>query len=213
MNANAAQQHDLFDAAAALPEGFVYQPEFLTRDEEAALIESIRELPFTGAQYKQFTARRRTVSYGGKYDFSRNRLEAAPEMPQSLYPLRDKVAEWAGIDTRQFVHALVTEYQPGTPPGWHRDVPDFEIVVGVSLAGRARMRFRPYRPGEKPRRQDTILLELEPRSAYIMRDAARWGWQHCISETKELRYSITFRTSRENDPRRFSAPLRAQRRA
>jgi hypothetical protein len=30
-----------------------------------------------------------------------------------------------------------------------------------------------------------------------MRDTARWGWQHCISETKELRYSITFRTARD----------------
>jgi hypothetical protein len=29
-----------------------------------------------------------------------------------------------------------------------------------------------------------------------MRGHARWGWQHCVAPTKELRYSITFRTAR-----------------
>jgi alkylated DNA repair dioxygenase AlkB len=206
----ASQQHDLFDASPAWPEGFLYQAGFLTPEEEASLLASIRELPLSPAKYREFTAKRRTASYGGKYDFSRQRLEEAPALPPCLTPLRDKVARWVGIAPDKFVHGLVTEYQPGTPLGWHRDVPDFEVIVGVSLAGRARMRLRPYRPGEKQRRADTIALDLEPRSAYVMRDTARWGWQHCISETKALRYSVTFRTSNEN-PRRSVAPLRSQR--
>jgi hypothetical protein len=37
-------------------------------------------------------------------------------------------------------------------------------------------------------------MDLEPRSAYSITGHARWGWQHAISPTKELRYSITFRT-------------------
>jgi alkylated DNA repair dioxygenase AlkB len=41
-----------------------------------------------------------------------------------------------------------------------------------------------------------MTIDLAPRSAYLMRDAARWQWQHAISPTKELRYSITFRTLR-----------------
>ena len=191
------QQRDLFGSPFELPEGFVYAPEFLARDEEAALLEAIRALPLEHSKYREFTARRRTVSYGGQYDFSRNRLEDSPPIPEVLFPLRDKVAKWAGIAPEEFVHALVAEYQPGSPLGWHRDVPDFEVIVGVSLAGRARMRLRPYRPGEKPRRQDTLAVDLAPRSAYIMRGTARWGWQHAISETKELRYSITFRTARK----------------
>ena len=190
------RQHDLFGSGPQLPEGFVYQLEFLTRDEEAALLVAVRALPLEHSKYREFTARRRTVSYGGQYDFSRHRLEDAAPIPGFLYPLRDKVAQWAGLAPEEFVHALVAEYQPGSPLGWHRDVPDFEVIAGVSLAGRARMRLRPYRPGEKPRRQDTLALDLEPRSAYIMRGAARWAWQHAISETKELRYSITFRTAR-----------------
>lgn len=47
--------------------------------------------------------------------------------------------------------------------------------------------------------QDDFLGPTTPlpegsRSAYAMRGAARWKWQHAISPTKELRYSITFRT-------------------
>jgi alkylated DNA repair dioxygenase AlkB len=193
-----AQQPDLFDTASKLPEGFVYRPGFISPDEETSLVAHIRTLPLEEAKYKEYTARRRTASYGGQYDYTLNKLEAAPSIPDFLLPLREKIAQWAGIPAEKFVHGLVSEYRPGTPLGWHRDVPNFEVIVGVSLAGTARMRLRPYRPGEKQRREDVITLELEPRSAYIIRGEARWGWQHSVSPTKELRYSITFRTARGN---------------
>jgi alkylated DNA repair dioxygenase AlkB len=67
----------------------------------------------------------------------------------------------------------------------------------VSLGGTAKMKLRPYKPGERNLKQDVIDLTLEPRSAYLIRGTARWGWQHSIAATKELRYSITFRTSRK----------------
>jgi alkylated DNA repair dioxygenase AlkB len=192
------EQAELFAASPQLPDGFVYRPGFITRDEEASLVACIQALPLEEAKYKEYTARRRTVSYGGQYDYTLNKLGAAPSIPDFLLPLREKVAQWADIAPEKFVHGLVSEYRPGTPLGWHRDVPNFEVIVGVSLAGTARMRLRPYRPGEKQRREDVIVLELEPRSAYIIRDNARWGWQHSVSPTKELRYSITFRTARGN---------------
>src|SRR5689334_4754335 len=180
-----SQQRELFTAAPSLPEGFVYQREFITREEEADLLTHVQALPLSEAKYKEYTARRRTVSYGGQYDYTLNKLEGAPSIPEFLLPLREKAARWVGMPAEKFVHGLVSEYRPGTPLGWHRDVPDFEVIVGVSLAGSARMRLRPYRPGEKQRREDVIALELEPRSAYIIRDNARWGWQHSVSPTKE----------------------------
>ena len=189
-------QGNLFDAASALPEGFTYEAEFLTRDEEAALLAVVRSLPLENSQYKEYTAKRRTVNYGSEYDFSANELEAAAPIPDFLLPLREKVAAWTGVPAEKFVHGLVSEYQPGTPLGWHRDVPNFEVIAGVSLGGWARMRLRPYRPGQPNRKQDVIAVELAPRSAYMMRDTARWQWQHSIAATKELRYSITFRTAR-----------------
>ena len=96
------------------------------------------------------------------------------------------------MDASQIRHALVAEYRPGTALGWHRDVPDFELVCGISLAAAARMRFRPFPAKKDPKK--ILSLELAARSAYVLRDEARWRWQHSIPPTRALRYSITFRT-------------------
>lgn len=183
-------QRKLFPAA--LPPGLVYRSNFISPQEEAELLDEIGQLPLVEAKYKEFTARRRIVSYGGTYDFSSNELLPAGPIPAFLLPLRDRVAAWAGVAAALFTHALIAEYKAGTPLGWHRDVPDFEIVAGISLAGEGRMRLRRY-PHVKGRRE-TLSLDLEPRSAYLLRGEARWGWQHSIPPTKNLRYSITFRT-------------------
>jgi alkylated DNA repair dioxygenase AlkB len=195
---NEPEQSDLFAAAATGPPGFEYRDEFITVQEEAGLLDAIAMLPFQHASYRQWTARRRIVSFGGKYDFTHHQLHPTEPVPEFLRPLRARIAAWAGVNAESFTHATVAEYGPGTPLGWHRDVPDFEIVTGVSLQGLARMRFRPYPPIEGWTRS-ILVLELKPRSAYIIRNAARWGWQHCISPTRELRYSITFRTLRRQD--------------
>src|SRR5258708_25160280 len=99
----------------------------------------------------------------------------------SIYePLRATGADCTGDPPTRIEQALVTEYRPGTPLGWHRDAPDYERVAGVSVGGWARMRLRRYPPGkDKP-----IVLELAPRSAYQMQDVARWSWQHCIPATR-----------------------------
>jgi alkylated DNA repair dioxygenase AlkB len=186
----------LFESGLPGPQGFVYQPALIAPEEEAALLDAIRGLPLQEAQFKQFTARRRTMVYGSAYDFDRNARGPAPPIPEFLMPLREKAAHWVGLPAQQFVHGLVSEYRPGTPLGWHRDVPDFEVVVGISLASAARMRLRPYRPGGRNKREDVIAMDLQPRSAYQLRDAARWEWQHSIAPTQALRYSITFRTGR-----------------
>ena len=190
------EQAELFGAAApALPEGFVYQPEFLAREMEQALLAEIARLPLEQAKYREYTARRRVAYFGHDYDFSANRLGEAPPIPDFLEPLRAKLARWMGIAATDFATALITEYRPGTPLGWHRDAPDYERVAGVSLGGWARMRLRRYPPAkDKP-----LMLELAPRSAYQMTGAARWQWQHSIPATRELRYSITLRTLRQKD--------------
>lgn len=173
----------------------IYRRDFLASATEADLVQTIAGLPFGAAQYRQYTAKRRTVSFGASYDFTTNRPLPAPPEPEWLWPLRERVAVWVGLPAVDFSFALVTEYQPGRQLGWHRDVPNFETVVGVSLAGVGRMRFRPWPPGDAPRRA-ALTVDLEPRSAYVLRGESRWRWQHAISPTKQLRYSITFRTAR-----------------
>jgi alkylated DNA repair dioxygenase AlkB len=178
-----------------LPEGMRFEHDFLSEPEEAALVAIIERLPLANMKYQQFTALRRVMSYGGQYDFSAQRLNTAEPLPDWLDPLRRRAGTWAGIPPERFTQALVAEYQPGTPLGWHRDVPDFEDIVGISLLGEAVMRFRPY-PPVAPKKADVLRITVPPRSVYLLRGPARWSWQHGVAPTKQLRYSITLRTAR-----------------
>ena len=180
-------------AAPALPPGFTYAEGFLSVEEEAAVLAGIETLELREAQYKEFTAKRRVASFGAGYDFDANELTPAPVMAPFLLPLRDRMAHWAGEAPEAFGYAIVAEYRPGTQLGWHRDVPHFEAILGVSLVGPGTMRLRRYPPGPRER---TYTLDLAPRSAYALRGEARWDWQHAIAPTPALRYSITFRSRR-----------------
>ena len=193
------RQANFLEPGDDFPDGFVYQPQFLSREQENYLLRTVEALPLQEAQYREWQAKRRIVSYGGRYDFTHRALDDAPPIPDFLVPLRERTARWAGIDPANIHHAVVAEYRPGTQLGWHRDVPNFERVMGVSLGGSARMRLRPYPPKRGARA--ALTLELEPRSAYSFSGPARWDWQHAISPTKELRYSITFRTLRNGTGR------------
>lgn len=190
-------QSELFADAEAIAsiDGLRYQADFLSGDEEAALLEIIGSLPLHAAQYKEHLARRRVVSFGGSFDYDENILRPGAPLDARLVPLRDRVAAWLGVAPESLVHALVAEYTPGTPLGWHRDVPNFEAIAGVSLGSAAALRFRPYSP-TGPNVREVLQLEVSPRSIYKMTGAARWDWQHCLPPVKALRWSITFRTRR-----------------
>lgn len=190
-------QSELFaeSEAAASIEGLRYEADFLSGDEEAGLLDIIRSLPLEPARYKEYVARRRVVSFGGAFDYDENLLRPGASLDERLLPLRDRVAAWLGLSPQSLVHALVAEYTPGTPLGWHRDVPDFETIAGISLGGEAMLRFRPY-PPTRPSAREVLQLEVSPRSIYEMAGAARWDWQHSVPPVKALRWSITFRTRR-----------------
>lgn len=182
---------DLFDAPP-LPRGLEYHEEFLTRGEESALLDAFTGLAFREARFQQYTARRRVVRYGRIYDPDIAEWLDGEPLPAWLADLRVKVASSRNVAEERFIHALVTEYRPGTPIGWHRDKPEYGMVIGISLASACRMRFRPY---DNPHdRNAVIALDLAPRSLYAMQDEIRWRWQHSIPSAKALRYSITFRT-------------------
>lgn len=197
-------QDDLFGAPPpappVLPPGMRYELEFLGAEEESALVAHVATLPLEPMRYKGYTALRRVVSYGGRYDYDANRLDETEPIPAWLDPLRARAAAWLGVAPEAFTQALVAEYRPGTPLGWHRDVPDFEDVVGISLHDVAVMRFRPY-PPDAPTKAQVMKLEIAPRSIYLLHGAARWAWQHSVAPTHALRYSITFRTPRRRADR------------
>ena len=181
------------EAGPRLPAGWDYRSDFISIAEEAELLAAIAALPLEEARYRGYVARRRVAHFGSDYDFAANRLLPAPPLPPAFEPLRARAAAWIGEPPETLGSVLIAEYRPRVPLGWHRDVPDFETVVGISLSGTARMRFRRY-PPVQPKKADVLSLELAPRSAYLLRAEARWAWQHSIAPTPGLRYSITLRT-------------------
>jgi alkylated DNA repair dioxygenase AlkB len=201
MKAIHTAQAQLFGIEDLLPPGLKFTPDFIARDQEAALLAVAESLPLREARYKEYTARRRVYAYGSRFDFDEYKLapRAIGELPEPLARLREQLARWAGVASSDFVHVMISEYRQGTPLGWHRDAPDYELIVGVSLGSVARLRLRPW-PPEKAKKDDIVALELAPRSAYLMRGEARWGWQHSVPAVPALRYSVTMRTERRPSP-------------
>src|SRR5687767_3886866 len=111
-------QLNLFGAPSPTPEGFRYQTDLLSEDEERELLPHIQTLPFEGFQFHGFVGKRRVVSFGWRYDFSDAALRQVAEIPPFLLPLRARAAVFAGLAPEAFRHALVTEYPPGAGIGW-----------------------------------------------------------------------------------------------
>jgi alkylated DNA repair protein (DNA oxidative demethylase) len=180
-------------AVVERPEGLVYQPDLLTGVEERVLLDVLEPLDFEEIRMHGVVARRTARRYGMGYDYERRRpTDDADPIPAWLLPVRERAAAMAGLRAEQLVQVLVQRYPEGSQIGWHRDAPRFGTVVGVSLLGTARMRFRREVGGERR----AFEVELEPRSGYVLDGPVRTAWQHHVPPTKSLRYSITFRTLR-----------------
>jgi alkylated DNA repair dioxygenase AlkB len=182
-----------------VPSGFDYVSEFLSSDQEASLLDAIHSVQFSTFEMRGVVARRRVAFFGRAYD---SNTPFTSELPPFLLPLRLKLAEWAHVAPAAFAMALINEYSPGAPIGWHRDAPQYAIVAGVSLLSACRMKLRPYvspgtrAPAPGSRRGATHEIVLERRSAYLMTGDARSAYEHHIPGVQALRYSITFRTLR-----------------
>jgi DNA oxidative demethylase len=185
----ASNQQDLFPLEGA-PKGLVFEPELMTREEEALFLDIIKKLPFGAFRMHGVDAKRRVVRFGIHYVAGSAATVRTSDFPLPLEPLRERAAVAAGVPVRILSESLVTEYVSGAGIGWHRDSPPFGIIAGISFGGNCRMRFQ---RGEGQQRK-TCSLDLPPRSLYVMSGSAREEWQHSIPPVKEPRWLITFRT-------------------
>ncbi|MDR6530301.1 alkylated DNA repair dioxygenase AlkB [Caulobacter rhizosphaerae] len=184
----------LFDLPLApkmpLPEGFRYQDNLITAEEERDLVARFQDLPFKPYEHLGYFGNRRIAGFGWRQDDDGKMIETGEPIPDVLAPLLDKVAAFTGLARDAFRHALVTEYSPGAGIGWHRDRPPAVAIAGVSLLSPCNFRLR-RKVGETWRRASIIAA---PRSAYLMSGPARSDWQHSIPQVEAMRYSVTFRT-------------------
>jgi len=186
-----------------LPSGFEYTRDFLSIDEEAALLDALTGIEFSKVEMRGVVARRRTAHYGWTYGYEKRQTEPGAPIPAFLLPIRERAADWARVEAEAFAEVLITDYPEGAPIGWHRDAPMFGDIAGISLGAACQMKFRPYvSPKDVSRlstaRRTTHQIELAPRSAYLMRGTARRDFEHSIPPVASRRYSITFRTIRSS---------------
>jgi alkylated DNA repair dioxygenase AlkB len=161
---------DLFktETANELPPGFRYRPELIDRAEETRLISEFEQL-----------------NKGG--------LHKAGDIPEFLCSARERAAQFAGLAPGDLQHVLLTEYPPGSTIGWHKDRPQFDAVIGISLLSPCTFRFRRKAGAKWERRSFTA----EPRSVYLLHGPVRTEWEHSIPAVDAQRYSITFRSQKE----------------
>jgi len=180
---------DLFDTPV-LP-GLASIDDLVTVDEERALIAAIEATDLSPFRFQGWTGKRLTVSYGWSYDFDAGRLDRGEPFPDWLLPIRNRAAAFARLDPAALEQALLIRYDPGAGIGWHKDRPQFEHVIGVSLGAPATMRFRRRRDVGGFERRTAPLI---PRAAYHLSGEARHGWEHSIAAMESTRWSLTFRS-------------------
>lgn len=176
--------------SSAMPSGFRYQEDIISEAEEAALVASLATLELKPFEFHGHVGNRRVTSFGLRYDYARRAVEPTEGFPLFLEELRRKAAAFAGRNVDEIQQGGVNEYPPGAGIGWHRDKPQFGVIVGVSLLAPAIMRLRLPTNTNWIRKSQT----LTPRSIYILEGEARTRWEHSIPSVDSLRYSLTFRT-------------------
>ncbi len=169
--------------------GLQYLPDFITEEEERALIEIIDHQPWL------HDLKRRVQHYGYKYDYKARAVTADSylgSLPDWLMPITRKLLFKPD-------QAIVNEYLPGQGISAHVDcVPCFsDTIASLSLGSGAVMQFT--------NGQEKHDIYLEPRSLIILSGPARYEWTHAIPARKSdvidgfkiergRRVSLTFRT-------------------
>jgi alkylated DNA repair dioxygenase AlkB len=177
------------------PDGFRYRDDALTPEEERAHVATFATLPFKPFEFHGYLGKRRIVSFGWRYDYAGRTVRQSAPLPDFLLALRQRAAEVAGLSVDRLQQALVTEYEPGAPIGWHRDKPEFGEVIAFSFLSPCRLRLR--RRQDKATQWERWAIDVQPRSVYLLRGPARHEWEHSIPPLEALRYSVTFRTLRD----------------
>lgn len=179
-----------------VPAGLIERPEFLTAEEETALLAAVN------AGRWDTSLSRRVQHYGHRYNYRYTGKETAAEevtpVPAWALCLYEKIAACVSLPAAaEDLQVIVNEYVPGQGIRAHVDDPSKfgEWVVTVSLGSGCEMEFA--------RKEEKYRVRLEPRSVYVMTGESRYKWTHAIAGRKTdpgppriprtTRVSVTFR--------------------
>lgn len=176
--------------------GLGYLEEWITKDEERELLAAIDR-----QQWKMELERRRQI-YGLSYGSARAEPRVLGPLPSWIVPLAERVVREGLLDA-PVANVVVNELLPGQGIGAHRDFPGFgPTVVAVSLGAAYVLELIEPESGRKE------LLDMAPRSLWILGGEARTQWMHAIAHRKTdvidgvkrpraRRVSVTMRTARQ----------------
>ncbi|MBA2709187.1 MAG: alpha-ketoglutarate-dependent dioxygenase AlkB [Tatlockia sp.] len=170
----------------------VYIPEFINKEEEQNLLNQIEQLEWQKVIFFNKEAKRKAVHYGLDYSFDTRSVSPTIPAPPFLTALIEKSAKLVNLNPEDLPEILITYYPIEAGIGWHRDAPVFDKIIGISLLNFCEMRLR-----KRSNHKEQFRVGLEPRSAYILSGAVRWGWEHSIFPLKSPRYSVTLRSLRK----------------
>lgn len=187
----------LFPIDPLLPQGFSYLTNFISSEEEAALLNLISKFELHAFQFHGYEGKRKVASFGYDWSFEKRSLSKGKEIPKEFDWLIQRTAHHLKINQNDFAELLITEYPVGSVINWHRDAPPFELIAGISLLSNCTFRLRPH-DKSKQGRKNIHSLEVSPHSLYIMKDEVREKWEHSTVAVKSVRYSITLRTLRKS---------------
>lgn len=166
-------------------------PEFISEEEESALLELINAQPWNTS------LKRRTQHYGYEYNYQAGAARhVGPPIPEWLGYLQNRVT--AAADGFIFDQVIVNEYIPGQGISAHIDAKGSfaDTIVSLSLGSGCNFVFK---------RDDNIKEFYVPRRTFmIMTGDARYKWTHAIPSRKsdfvdgerrarQVRVSITWR--------------------
>ena len=168
------------DVADVKIEGLTYLPNYLSKQEENALIELI------DAQNWLTDLKRRVQHYGYKYDYRSRRIDTSMkigQLPDWLESLAKRLYT-EGVFKSAPDQVIVNEYTIGQGITHHIDCePCFEdTIVSISLGSSCVMDFK------NPKTDEKIPLLLQPRSVVILKGESRYDWEHGIAARKSDKY-------------------------
>jgi len=175
-------------SAAALPPGLKLACDFVTPEEETALIAAIETSGIAHVDYDPGNLRaERTYGWFYHYaeDYADHGVSPTDPLPSAFEAVRDRAAAFAGIEPDNIIQCLLLRYDPGSCIQPHCDMPAWDHVIGLSLGESVRMEF--------VNGDDILPVDLPPRSAYLQTGGARHVWQHSIPLVTKTRWGITFR--------------------
>lgn len=179
------------DPVFRLPDGFMYEPAFLSETEEEQIRIRLQQIPLSPFLFHGFTAKRLVKSFGLKYDFAGRTLERAESPPAFIRILANRIHRHFHLQ-EPIMQMQVTRYDPGANINWHRDAPLFESIMGLSFLSPCRFRLRRMN-AEQP---EIVELKVLPGSLYRLSGEVRENWEHSTMPQQFSRYSLTFRTLR-----------------